>query len=590
MSYEVYVVYSNDESKAVGYEFGTDECYYTIEGLEDLHEAICQAEKEMARAENGVEIRRAYVANEQNDLTVWHSSDPPELKIYNSYSYEEWNTIQQGHHAKSDKPSVYFDIDGTLGKWYADGRGLPYEEIINPQNHYFRDIEPHPMMVLLAEQLHDEGFDVCVISAADKNTIHDKWEWIDTHLPFIPKENICFSPIGADKSEFVKGNAEISILIDDYNKNLEAWKGTAIKAINTVNSHQDKYAEIDFTSEEALIVAHPEFFVTDVWFRDIINDSLTAAVNEIRDAVETMQIKLRLEKESFAMQIKLRKESFGEHSDNIYVNEEADSMTWVYYNPDSSAGGQLVYNEFSFDDLRKALKTPDPIDYIQSTCRQSCIDVDSLGFIGYAQDFLEPYGKECSYGEIYCQCAGESVLANLEAALYGIEEDRERAAPAAEGYGVTLFIYGKDAESISEIKDLALGTGASISSNNNMITVSTWESHADEIKNFALSRDATVSEHGVHQVIANYGVDGGIDEKYDYRSFAEAINAAQEEMNGGAIGAGVYNLETKKIEHTIGDFNVHEIFSDDILKANGTDTAEGKPKSKNTHCQQGMEL
>lgn len=411
MSYTVFVAYTDDECQALGF----DEDCYTIENVEDLHEAISMAEKEMKQEpqrEDGFKVRRAFVINEQNDLTVWHSNDPTELKMYNSYSYEEWNTIKQGHHAKSDKPSVYFDIDGTLGKWYADGRGLSYEEIINPQNHYFRNIEPHNMMILLAKQLHDEGFDVCIISAADKNTIRDKWEWIDEHLPFIPKENICFSPIGADKSEFVKGNAEISILIDDYNKNLEDWKGTAIKAINTVNSHQDKYAEIDFTSEEALLAAHPEFFVTDVWFRDIINDSLTATVQNI---VVSTQTKPRLEKESF-----------GEHSDNIYVNEEAESMTWIYYNPDSSAGGQLVYNEFSFDDLREALLNPDPLAYIQSTCRQSCVDIDAPCFMSYAQGFLEPYsGGESAYGKIYCQCSGEHVLANLEAALYGVEEYRK---------------------------------------------------------------------------------------------------------------------------------------------------------------------
>lgn len=27
------------------------------------------------------------------------------------------------HKEDFNKPSVYFDIDGTLGKWYADGRG-----------------------------------------------------------------------------------------------------------------------------------------------------------------------------------------------------------------------------------------------------------------------------------------------------------------------------------------------------------------------------------------------------------------------------------------------------------------------------------
>lgn len=195
----------------------------------------------------------ASIINSQNGLEVWNSSDDPALKKYEEYSHDEWNSLAEGHHEQSDKPSVYFDIDGTLGKWYSDGRGFAMEELLDPANHYFRDIEPHEVMIDLAEQLHNNGADVCIISAADKDTIRDKWEWVEEHLPFVPKENICFAPIGADKSEFVKGNAEISVLIDDYNNNLEEWKGTAIKAINTVNSHQNKFAEIDFTRHEAML-------------------------------------------------------------------------------------------------------------------------------------------------------------------------------------------------------------------------------------------------------------------------------------------------------------------------------------------------
>lgn len=275
MSYTVFVDY--------------DEDYYNIGSIENLHEAIRIAEKEMEPGfEDDIEVRHTFVIDEQKNLTVWHSNDPPELKAYDSYSYDEWNTLKHGHHIESDKPSVYFDIDGTLGKWYVDGRGFSYEEIINPQNHYFRDIEPHDMMILLAKKLQEDGVDVCIISAADKNTIRDKWEWIEEHLPFVPKENICFSPIGADKSKFVKGNAEISILIDDYNKNLQDWKGTSIKAINTVNSHQDKFAEIDFTYSEKLLKDCPGFFVTDVdpWIRNEINNSLLAAAEGIMNALE----------------------------------------------------------------------------------------------------------------------------------------------------------------------------------------------------------------------------------------------------------------------------------------------------------------
>lgn len=192
------------------------------------------------------------IINEQNGCIVYSTADPYELARYTEMSYDEWNEATYGTHAISKDATVYFDIDGTTGRWYSDMRGFTYEEILNPVNHYFRNIEPHPVMIALAEKLCEIGVDVAIISAADRNTIRDKWEWIDEHMPFIPKENICFAPIGADKSQFVKGNADKSILIDDYHVNLNGWRGEAIKAITPANSHQDVFAEIDFTAVEAI--------------------------------------------------------------------------------------------------------------------------------------------------------------------------------------------------------------------------------------------------------------------------------------------------------------------------------------------------
>lgn len=204
------------------------------------------------------------VSEQHPELDVmWSSRDSQMLRnCYLKFSPEQW-AEKQDHtdmfEVGEDKPSVYFDIDGTLGKWYADGRGYSsIEEIIDPANHYFRDIEPHPFMIQLAEQLQREGHDVCIVSAADRNTIRDKMEWIHENMPFIKDENVFFSPIGADKTQFIKDNAEISVLVDDYNVNLEAWKGAAVKAINTVNSHQDTFREIDMTVPERMMQRHGE--------------------------------------------------------------------------------------------------------------------------------------------------------------------------------------------------------------------------------------------------------------------------------------------------------------------------------------------
>lgn len=145
-----------------------------------------------------------------------------------------------------------------------------------------------------------------------------------------------------------------------------------------------------------------------------------------------------------------------------------------------------------------------------------------------------------------------------------------------DNFPVKMSITTKSEESINAIIDVALGTGATVEiSNRNIqygdhgIEVNTWESRADEIKDFALKQGADVSEHGVFQVVINLGLDGGLDEGYDHRSLDEAVQEARERIRDGAVGAAVYNLDTKKIEYTVGEFDIERSFAEDVLKANG---------------------
>lgn len=64
----------------------------------------------------------------------------------------------------------------------------------------------------------------------------------------------------------------------------------------------------------------------------------------------------------------------------------------IYYNPDSTAGGQLVYNEFSFELIWEASKQdtiPKFYDYLNSNCKQSLMDIDSPEFMEYLKEFME---------------------------------------------------------------------------------------------------------------------------------------------------------------------------------------------------------
>ena len=78
----------------------------------------------------------------------------------------------------------------------------------------------------------------------------------------------------------------------------------------------------------------------------------------------------------------------------------------------------------------------------------------------------------------------------------------------------------------------------------------------------------------IYQVITNAGDDGGIDDKMEYATLNEALNAGKAYLDDDYLGFCVINKETRTIEHTEGDFPVEQAFSDDFLRNNGYDIPE----------------
>lgn len=73
--------------------------------------------------------------------------------------------------------------------------------------------------------------------------------------------------------------------------------------------------------------------------------------------------------------------------DKFYVDKNTESVTWVSYNPESSAGGQFVYTYMSFDDIFEAMEKDDPFEYLRENCRQEVLDRGSEGFEEAAEKF-----------------------------------------------------------------------------------------------------------------------------------------------------------------------------------------------------------
>lgn len=72
------------------------------------------------------------------------------------------------------------------------------------------------------------------------------------------------------------------------------------------------------------------------------------------------------------------------YDDAFFINKENESITWIYFNPDSVSGGQYVINMLSFDEIRKATQDYESadgfFDYLGSIANQTLADVGTEWF------------------------------------------------------------------------------------------------------------------------------------------------------------------------------------------------------------------
>ena len=79
------------------------------------------------------------------------------------------------------------------------------------------------------------------------------------------------------------------------------------------------------------------------------------------------------------------------YDDAFFINRENESITWMYYNPDSNAGGQYVINTLSFDEIQQAAREYDSaedfFDYLGSIANQELADVGTEWFEDADREF-----------------------------------------------------------------------------------------------------------------------------------------------------------------------------------------------------------
>ena len=89
------------------------------------------------------------------------------------------------------------------------------------------------------------------------------------------------------------------------------------------------------------------------------------------------------------------------YDDAFFIDRDNESVTWMYYNPDSNAGGQYVTNTLSFDEIQQVAREYDSaedfFDYLGSVANQELADVGSEWFEDAESQFSQqPDFTDCT--------------------------------------------------------------------------------------------------------------------------------------------------------------------------------------------------
>lgn len=125
--------------------------------------------------------------------------------------------------------TIYFDVDGTLNRFYEVNGWLECLENSNPYPYIVAEtLQNMSLLARLIHKVQDNGIKVGVISWLSKTGTEDfnaevtkvKEEWLRKHLPSVTWDEIHIVPYGVPKYSVAKDSG---ILFDDEERNRKAW-------------------------------------------------------------------------------------------------------------------------------------------------------------------------------------------------------------------------------------------------------------------------------------------------------------------------------------------------------------------------------
>lgn len=187
-----------------------------------------------------------------------------------------------------------------------------------------------------------------------------------------------YGELSAEKAEHTDSQAEDFRIVEEKTRNYLRSERENSALYPLVLSEMDKNSELAETVYGKVFAYcyEDKILLADVPDKDL-EDMIASAVSDRTDEM----------RKNFSTDLL-------DGVDKFYVNAENESVTWAYFNPDSSAGrscpqgGQLVYHTFSYDQLFEAIVKNEPLDYLEQVSKTELVDVTEPNFTDIAREFL----------------------------------------------------------------------------------------------------------------------------------------------------------------------------------------------------------
>ena len=209
------------------------------------------------------------------------------------------------------------------------------------------------------------------------------------------------------------------------------------------------------------------------------------------------------------------------YNDAFFLDDESQTVTWIYYNPDSNSGGQYVTNTLSYDDVIEAASqcegVGDFFDYLGSIADQTLADVGT--------EWFEEAENAFSQTPDYTECTPETMEALIETAERSdMVATNIGKVPIEEYREIVAFQNGFD--SYDEMYNEGIRIGNGYDKEPEPI-VPAWEQKKKEkVKSFDLHPDVPMAERNNFDLRSNPVEQVGKKERF--RRNAEAIKVLKE--------------------------------------------------------------